>query len=60
MRITFRAAHFSRVPRDFANGAAMDFRRGLHGRAVEPGADLVEAQENLSIGRAYTRSLVDM
>ena len=60
MRLNRLAAHLSGAPRVLANDAATVFHRGLHGRAVEPGADLVEAQENLSIGRAYTRSLVDM
>ena len=60
MRLTILAAHLSGAMRIFANGSAMVLRSGLHGTAVESGADLVEKQEYPSIARAYTRSLVDM
>ena len=60
MRLTIHSAHFSGAPGVLANAAAMVFHRGLHGTAVESGADVVEAQEYPSIGRAYTRSLVDI
>ena len=60
MRLNRLAAHFSGAPRVLANDAATVFHRGLHGRAVEYGVDLVEAQENPSNARACTRSLVGM
>ena len=60
MRLTFLAVHFSGAPIVLANGAAMVFHRDVLGTAVESGVDLVEAQENPSIARAYNRSLVDM
>ena len=60
MRLTFLAAHFCAAPIVLANGAAMVFHRDVLGRAAESGADLVGAQENPSIGRAYIRPLVDM